>query len=299
VQHIFLNERFRISTKTAKIEVSELALQTDAGVSHNSESFDHPATQTSTGVWSGKVFMWLFLCQDALAFFGLFAAYLSVRIGAGALWPSPGALHPAAGIEPNPLNINLTAVNTFILICSSVTMVQALKAIKDGNKATMLKWLAATAIGGAIFMGIQFTEYNKLIHIEHMKMPTSLFDATFFILTGFHGMHVLAGVVYLSALAIAGGVGTKVNRKVDVLMVAIAIGLAFGLRAAILAFFGLDALTASIVASLYGITLLAIFGGVRWLLKNRALSDLVEVAGLYWHFVDLVWIILFTLVYLI
>ena len=74
---------------------------------------------------------------------------------------------------------------------------------------------------------------------------------------------------------------------------------AFGLRAAILAFFGLDTLTATIVASLYGITLLSIFGGVRWLLKNRELADLVEVAGLYWHFVDLVWIILFTLVYLI
>jgi heme/copper-type cytochrome/quinol oxidase subunit 3 len=276
--------------------VSEIALHHEVEVG---EEIAHSHAATSTGLWSGKIFMWLFLCQDALAFFGLFAAYLSVRIGAGALWPAPGMEHPAAGIEPNPLNINLTAVNTFILICSSVTMVQSLKSIVNGDKKNMTRWLIATAVGGAIFMGIQFFEYNKLIHHEGLKMPHSLFDATFFILTGFHGMHVLAGVVYLSALTAAANAGAVGKRKWDVVVLLISVGLAFALRQAILSFFGLDALLASIIGSLYGLMLISTFMGLKWLQKTSDVPRLIEVAGLYWHFVDLVWIILFTLVYLI
>ena len=290
-------------TRTLKrtLFVSEIAL-THPGHSHDVEVgqiLAHDHEQTSTGLWSGKLFMWLFLCQDALAFFGLFAAYLSVRIGAGAVWPAPGAEHPGAGIEPNPLNINLTAVNTFILICSSVTMVQSLKSITSGDRKNMTRWLMATALGGAIFMSIQFFEYNKLIHHEGLKMPHSLFDATFFILTGFHGMHVLAGVVYLSALTAAANAGTLIKRKWDVVVFLVSIGLAFGIRQAILSFFGLDMLLASIVGSLYGLMLLGTFMGMKWLMRKGDVPRLVEVAGLYWHFVDLVWIILFTLVYLI
>ncbi len=276
--------------------MSELALHHDVEVG---EVLEHSHADTSTGIWSGKIFMWLFLCQDALAFFGLFAAYLSVRIGAGEIWPAPGMTHPAAGIEPNPLNINLTAVNTFILICSSVTMVQSLKSITSGDKKNMTRWLIATAIGGAIFMGIQFTEYNKLIHHEGLKMPHSLFDATFFILTGFHGMHVLAGVVYLSALAIAANVGPYGKRKWDLVILVASVALAFGIRQAIITFFSLDTLLASIIGTLYGALLLSMFMGLKWLMKKSDLPRLVEVAGLYWHFVDLIWIILFTLVYLI
>ena len=281
--------------------MSEVALQHNVGVGEvlgHDDGHGHKE-QTSTGLWSGKIFMWLFLCQDALAFFGLFGAYLSVRTGAGSLWPSPGVSHPLAGIEPNPLNINLTAFNTFLLICSSVTMVQALKSITDGHKKAMTMWLAATAFGGACFMGIQFYEYNKLIHLEHLAMPHSLFDATFFILTGFHGMHVLAGVVYLSALNAAANTSVKANRKWDLAVLVVSVGLALGLRLAIHTFFGLDYTAATIVGSLYGIMLMFTFTGMRWLRNTSDVPRLIEVAGLYWHFVDLVWIILFTLVYLI
>ena len=246
------------------------------------------------------MFMWLFLCQDALMFFGLFAAYLSVRIGAGNFWPLPGADHPAAGIEPNPLSINLTALNTFMLICSSVTMVQALKAMKDGKRDVMTKWLIATVIGGSIFMGIQFSEYNKLIHVEHLRMPHSLFDATFFMLTGFHGMHVLAGVVYLSTLATASNFYEKRGMTIDMwIMLVVAIAGAFGLRQAIHSFFSLPYFTTGIVGACYGTALFGMYAGFKWILRNNPTHEVIEVAGLYWHFVDLVWIILFTLVYLI
>src|SRR5437763_15823013 len=86
----------------------------------------------------GKVFMWLFLCQDALMFMGLFAAYISVRLGLGHAWPSPNNPHTP---EHYPLDINLTAVNTFILICSSVTMVMAVQAGRSETKKGLLKWL--------------------------------------------------------------------------------------------------------------------------------------------------------------
>ena len=178
-----------------------------------------PNTPTKTSNW--KMFMWLFLAQDAMMFFTMFAAYLGLRIGQGSMWPVPSEV----------LGISLTAVMTFLLICSSVTMVQSIAAIQRGDRAKMRMWLALTALGGFLFLMGQVYEYSHLIGGLGMGMSRSLFDATFFILTGFHGFHVFCGVVYL-------------------------------------------------------LSVLANFTHL-------------EIAGLYWHFVDLVWIILFTLVYLI
>src|SRR4051812_14677087 len=79
-----------------------------------------PDTQTKVSNW--KVFMWLFLAQDAMMFFTMFAAYLALRVGS-TNWPIPST----------KLGIPSTAVMTFILICSSVTMVQGLAAIQRGD----------------------------------------------------------------------------------------------------------------------------------------------------------------------
>src|SRR6185503_16594082 len=89
----------------------------------------------------GKLMMWIFLCSDAMSFAGLLAAYGAVRLGSSD-WPNPAQI----------LDVPLTAINTFILICSSVTMVKALSAIKHGNKSGMLLWLAGTILGGATFL---------------------------------------------------------------------------------------------------------------------------------------------------
>jgi heme/copper-type cytochrome/quinol oxidase subunit 3 len=160
-------------------------------------------------------------------------------------WPQP--YHPYT----NPLSIDLTAVNTFILICSSVTMVLALSAIQRGDQAKLKLFLLATVLIGSVFLGVQVYEYYQLstghhhpigISLDHHFRPSSsLFGSCFYVMTGFHGAHVAGGVILLSCI---------------------------------------------LIAALRG----------RY---SRANHSSVELAGLYWHFVDLVWIILFTVVYLI
>ena len=151
----------------------------------------------------------------------------------------------------NPLAINLTAFNTFVLICSSVTMVLALSAIQHGNRTKCNVYLTATVIIGSIFLGIQVYEYAQLMFLHHypigisasghFRPSSSLFSSCFFTMTGFHGAHVTGGVILLACVLIA-------------------------------------SLRGSFSATNY---------------------STIELAGLYWHFVDLVWIILFTIVYLL
>jgi heme/copper-type cytochrome/quinol oxidase subunit 3 len=160
-------------------------------------------------------------------------------------WPKP--------YDPltNPLSINLTAFNTFVLICSSVTMVLALSAIQQGKRGRGTFFLGATIIIGSIFLSIQVSEYYELMvgrHYTagisptgHFRPSVSLFASCFFTMTGFHGAHVTGGVITLLFI---------------------------------------------FIQSLRGV----------W---TQTHYNPVEFAGLYWHFVDLVWIILFTIVYLI
>jgi cytochrome c oxidase subunit III len=151
----------------------------------------------------------------------------------------------------NPLSINLTAFNTFVLICSSVTMVLALAAIQEGKRAKGSFFLGLTVLIGSIFLSIQIMEYYELMigrHYPpgisatgHFRPSVSLFASCFFTMTGFHGAHVTGGVITLLIIFI-------------------------------------QSLRGSYSPTHY---------------------NPVEFAGLYWHFVDLVWIILFTIVYLI
>jgi len=151
----------------------------------------------------------------------------------------------------NPLSIDLTAGNTFVLICSSVTMVLALSAIQQGKKARGTVFLLATVLIGSLFLSVQIYEYYQLMvghHYPpgisatgHFRPSVSLFASCFFTMTGFHGAHVTGGVIglFLIFLQSLRGVYTPTNYQT------------------------------------------------------------VEYVGIYWHFVDLVWIILFTIVYLI
>jgi heme/copper-type cytochrome/quinol oxidase subunit 3 len=189
-------------------------------------------------VYNLKLGMWVFLLSEIMFFSSLIGAYIVLRFA-----------HPEQWAEPNVvLNVPLTGFNTFMLICSSVTMVKAFAAIEHGDQAGLRKWLIATIILGAAFVGIQVYEYIKLAH--HGFVPATsrytaeggpLYGSTFYTMTGFHGAHVTLGVVALIFTAIKAFRGKY--SAVD-------------------------------------------YGGV-------------EIMGLYWHFVDLVWIILFTIVYLI
>ncbi|MHC5543513.1 cytochrome c oxidase subunit 3, partial [Singulisphaera rosea] len=161
-------------------------------------------------------------------------------------WPRP------YDFMTNPLSIDLTAANTFILICSSLTMVFALSAFQQNERRKGTLLLLATALIGATFLGVQVYEYYQLWEGHHyppgvsasghFRPNVSLFASCFFTMTGFHGAHVAAGVIMLVC-----------------------------------------------------ITLRSAFTGAY----HRSHYSPVELVGLYWHFVDLVWIILFTVVYLI
>ena len=182
-----------------------------------------------------KIGMWIFLGTDGMSFSGLLLAYAVLR--ATQPWPNP--VEALGGVH-------LSGIMTFILICSSVSMVLCIDACKARDKKGIRNWLLATIIGGAIFLGIQVYEYLHLFNDRGMTFSTyehgnNLFSATFFAITGFHGLHVLSGVLYLTWMYI-----------------------------------------------------LALRGRF-----DKGDYGLLEVAGLFWHFVDLVWILVFTFIYLV
>jgi len=185
---------------------------------------------TSFQVNDKKLGMWVFLASEVMFFTGLIGSYIILRWGAASPWPAHGEV----------LNVGITAGNTFLLICSSVTMVKAFAAIEQGDQKMLKVWLLTTAIIGACFVGVQVYEYRELIH--HGFLPSSgLYGSAFFTMTGFHGFHVTMGVLCM-----------------------------------------------------LWVTMKAFRGAY-----TQEDHQGVEVIGLYWHFVDLVWIILFTIVYLI
>jgi len=198
-------------------------------MTHTTSTAEHGhATPVWQGIPTPKFAVWLFLVSEVMFFTGLIVAYLSLRSSAHE-WPVAGEL----------LSVPLVALNTFILICSSVTMVHGYDAAERGNLRRAALFLTATAVLGALFVGIQAYEWSELMR-EGVRANTDLFGGTFYALTGFHGAHVAIGVIWVLLVAL------KTFR-----------------------------------------------GGY-----NRNHLG-IELAGLYWHFVDVVWIFLFTIIYLI
>lgn len=183
----------------------------------------------------GKIGMWLFLATDGMSFSGFLISYAVLRSTHN--WPNPS--HALGGVA-------LSGFMTFLLICSSVSMVLAIDACRRKNRQGMLNWLAFTIFGGISFLSIQAYEYHHLMHEMGMSFNsyahgTSLFSSTFFAITGFHGLHVFSGIVYLITMFVHAYRGDFDNGDYNQL----------------------------------------------------------EIAGLFWHFVDLVWILVFTFVYLL
>jgi cytochrome c oxidase subunit 3 len=180
----------------------------------------------------GKIAMWFFLCSDGFSFSGLLLAYGILR-GSSTAWHHPG--------EPE-LGINFTAGLTFLLICSSVTMVLAHAAAVEGKQKELVRYLALTIVGGLLFLTGQYNEYFGIfgpgLVKEGLVFGNSAYANTFYVVTGFHGCHVFAGVCYLTAILV---------------------------------------------------------GALRGKYHTGHPSP-VELVGLFWHFVDLVWILVFTFV---
>jgi cytochrome c oxidase subunit 3 len=179
-----------------------------------------------------KTMMWIFIVTDALLFSGLLSGYAFLRQAIPQPWPH----------QSEVFSIPFIALMTFILISSSMTMGTAVTAAKLGDRKKALRNLLFTIVGGMAFLGCQAYEWTELIH-EGARLHTNpwgppQFGQAFFVLTGFHGSHVLSGLVILIVTAIRTAMG-----------------------------------------------------------KTQAQG--VEMAGLYWHFVDLVWVFIFTLFYLL
>ena len=153
----------------------------------------------------GKAMMWIFLLSDTFIFSCFLISYMTVRTSAVDPWPNPSEVFALSfGGEPIPLI--LIAIMTFILITSSGTMALAVNMgyRKDRKKTFWL--MIATAVLGASFVGMQAFEWTKLIVDEGMRpwgnpMGAAQFGSSFFMITGFHGMHVSAGVIYLLVVA--------------------------------------------------------------------------------------------------
>lgn len=183
----------------------------------------------------GKVMMWVFLASDVMGFSSLIAGYFYLRI-LSVDWPDSGEL----------LNVTLTSINTVFLLSSSFTMAWAVSAIKRNDLKAMLRYLGVTIFLGTLFLLIQGYEYFELFGVfsenfDERPFSGHLFASTFFLLTGFHALHVFVGLIYLGCIAFvaAGGSYTAENYHA------------------------------------------------------------VDIAGLFWHFVDWVWVAVFLSLYII
>lgn len=178
-----------------------------------------------------KLMIWVFIVTDALLFAGFLSGYGFLRL-ASPTWPD----------RAHVFDLHLIAAMTFVLISSSATMASAVAAVQRSDHKMLVRFLVLTAIGGACFLGMQAYEWTNLIREGATPFSNPwgvpVFTACFFLITGFHGTHVLTGVILLAITA---------------------------LRSA----------------------------------NGKSTANGVEVAGLYWHFVDLVWVFIFTLFYLI
>ncbi|HEU4609957.1 MAG TPA: cytochrome c oxidase subunit 3 [Chitinophagaceae bacterium] len=222
----------------------------------------------------GKIMMWFFLLSDALTFGALLISYGTKRFFSD-VWPDSNHVFKAfPGFGTANMPLMFVSLMTFILILSSVTMVLAVHAGHYKDRKAVIKWLLLTIIGGIAFLSCQCWEWvhlhsegawwgsfvdpattplSKLEHFykpavfEHMTIAegvnaTTSFFNFFFTITGFHGMHVLSGVV---------------------------------------------------------LNIMILVNTVNGTYERRGHYEMIEKVGLYWHFVDLVWVFVFTCFYLL
>ena len=242
----------------------------------------------------GLLFMWLFVVQDAALFLGLIAASVYIRKESGSAFELH--LAPGAGI----LNSVVLTISGYMVVRARRVAVAAIHSQSPTGRRATAFWLALSALGGLIFLAVQSYEYHALISTNEMRMPRSLFDATFFILTGFHGMHVLAGVLYLGAFAIVLRSSKELKGLMGRLTVAALVaGVTIALFALCTGPLQLNSIAAVVTALAFGLFFFAALVGIPWLERRNTLDKLLAPAALYWQFVDAVWIVLFVLIYVL
>ena len=204
-------------------------------VAHHFEDLQQQRDSVSLG-------MWLFLVTEIMFFGGVFAAYALYR-----------ASYPQAFAEASHhLDVGLGAINTAVLIGSSLTMVLAVHAATQRQQRATVGWLLLTIVLGSVFLGVKAVEYSHKFH-DHLVPghafvfkgppggPAQIFFSLYFAMTGIHALHMGVGIVILLLMTVRAARGRY----------------------------------------------------------TQGWHDPVELMGLYWHFVDIVWIFLFPLLYLI
>lgn len=223
--------------------MTENAVAADS--SENTIVVDWSADKQTFHVPWGKAMMWIFLVSDTFIFTCFLTGYMNVRTTSTDPWPYPSEVF-ALTLFGYHIPLILIAIMTFILITSSGTMALAVRYAHFRDKKKIFIFMAITALFGASFVSMQAFEWTKLITNEGVRpwgnpMGAPQFGSVFFMVTGFHGLHVSIGVIYLLTVA------TKI---------------------------------------LLG----------HYDRKNN--YEIVEITGLYWHFVDLVWVFIFAFFYL-
>jgi len=266
----------------------------------------HHDPSTTTGIPNKKLLLWAFLASDCMFFGTLISTHLIYR------------LHPPPDnpIPTQVFNIELTSFSTFILLMSSLMMALAVNAIQRGNLRSMRSSLLATIVCGCIFLGCQVSEFTTFVEVKHVTITNSIFGSTFFTLTGTHGTHVAIGVLWLSLMYVrsfkpASGLNgpAMLRTVVHVLVFAAAAGLLFVFIVPGLIGLFVDGQPFAAFLHHTGLPLggeVAAVAALAWLARPAGAVDFsagnandVESMGLYWHFVDIVWIVIFTAVYLL
>jgi cytochrome o ubiquinol oxidase subunit 3 len=262
----------------------------------------HHDHTTSTGIPNKKLLWWAFLASDCMFFGALISTHLVYRLN-----PPPGNAEPT-----QVFNIELTSFSTFILLMSSLLMALAVNAIQRGNIKSTRNMLLGTMFFGCIFLGGQVYEFAHFVHDKKMTLSNSIFGSTFYTLTGTHGTHVAIGVLLLGMMYVRTFKPLHGN------------GLArnFLHLAAVCTVMGVSFiwLVPGLIEMIYGVSLATVLGRAAipltvgaaalaltfWLGRDNGQVEFgeknagdVEAIGLYWHFVDIVWIIIFTAVYLL
>jgi len=278
--------------------------------SHAATIDHHHDPSTSTGIPNKKLIMWAFLASDCMFFGALISTHLIYR------------LHPpAGGYDPKEIFAPaLTSFSTFILLMSSLMMALAVNAIQKSNVKSCRWSLLATIVFGAIFLTCQVYEFTEFVEVKHMTLSNSLLGTTFFTLTGTHGCHVAIGVLWLSLMYVrsfkplqpaahSSWLGRQFAHAIVLLLtVLLTMKVVLGFVFPIVehGFTG-EALGHAVKAEVIFIVLAAAcYGALAWFARPAGPVDFndhhavdVETMGLYWHFVDIVWIVIFTAVYLL
>jgi len=277
----------------------------------------------------GKMMMWFFLVTDALTFSGFLAAYGFSRFKYPDIWPNPEDVFTHFPFLHGEHPLLFVALMTFILIMSSVTMVLAVNYGHRMQKNKVILWLSLTIVGGLMFLGSQAWEWGHFIHGDKGGISTK----TEFVCHVAEGDE-LSSIYYL--MGVDGHDGSTHNFSVDEVISELEEKKSFNIRKADRTYLSNResikylkenatevTLGANLVQNEYGHSLFAdyfffitgfhgfhVFSGVVLLIiilinvikgtyERRGHYEMIEKVGLYWHFVDLVWVFVFTFFYLV